>query len=180
MSAYLFVVVVTLGFAPGLFWLWYFLKRDKFDPEPLELVRNSFLLGMAAVFPAAVLEGMFQVKSFWVVVAAAPIVEELCKFYAVYWFIYRKADFDEPMDGIIYAAATALGFASVENVFYLLSSIKDGTVPLVAVARAFLSVPGHALFSIMWGFALGMAKCGAISYPRRRITLQRDLSILGL
>ncbi len=171
MSVYLFGIIMTLGFAPGLFWLWYFLKRDKFDPEPLQLVRNSFLLGMAAVFPAAFLEGLFQVKTFWIAVAAAPIIEELCKFYSVYWFVYRKADFDEPMDGIVYAAATALGFASVENVFYLLSSMKDGTIPVVAVARAFLSVPGHALFSIMWGFALGMAKFGMVPYPRQRIIM---------
>ena len=51
---------------------------------------------------------------------AVSLVEESVKLLAV-WRAYRSPEFDEVMDGIVYCATAALGFASVENVFYVLS-----------------------------------------------------------
>jgi protease PrsW len=170
------LIILSLAFAPGVFWLWYFFRLDKLEPEPLHLVRTSFLLGMAAVIPAALIELPFaRISSFAAIVLVAPVVEELCKYLVVRLGIYRNAEFDEPMDGVIYAVATALGFASLENVFYLLAEYGKGSGPfaVVTVTRALLSVPGHALWSGMWGYALGCAK---FSEPR----FGRSLVIRGL
>jgi protease PrsW len=154
------LTILALAFAPGVFWLWYFYKKDKLEPEPLHLIRNSFLWGMAAVIPAAVIEQPFVPGGrISASVISAPIVEELLKFLVVWLTIYRSKEFDEPMDGVVYAASAALGFASLENVFYLfMSRHEPGQFFVVVVMRAFLSVPAHALFSSMWGFALGFAK----------------------
>jgi RsiW-degrading membrane proteinase PrsW (M82 family) len=74
--------------------------------------------------------------------------------------VFRDAEFSEPMDGIIYAVTAALGFASLENLLYIMQyagiSLSMGIT--VGVLRAILAVPGHALYSSMWGFALGVAK----------------------
>lgn len=67
--------------------------------------------------------------------------------------MYRHTEFDEPMDGIIYAAAAGLGFASIENILYVLEGGAS-----VGIIRAITSVPGHVIFSCIWGFALGTAK----------------------
>jgi hypothetical protein len=67
--------------------------------------------------------------------------------------VYRHGEFDEPMDGIVYAAAAGLGFATLENIFYVL----EGGVA-VGIIRAVASVPAHVIFSCVWGFALGTAK----------------------
>jgi hypothetical protein len=83
----------------------------------------------------------------------APVVEEGLKFCVVFFFVYKSVEFDEPMDGIVYAAAAGLGFATVENIFYVI----EGGLP-VAILRGFFSVPGHVIFSCIWGFALGIAK----------------------
>lgn len=163
------VIVLSLAFAPGVFWLWYFFRLDRLEPEPLHLVRTSFLLGMAAVVPAALVEIPFsRISQLATVVFVAPLVEELCKYLVVRLSVYRNTEFDEPMDGVIYAVAAALGFASLENVFYLLSEYGKGTGPfaMVTATRALLSVPGHALWSGMWGFALGCAKFSDPQFAR--------------
>ena len=156
-----FLIIVAVAFAPGLFWLWYFFRKDKLHPEPLYLIRRCFVWGMAAIVPAGFLELSFGfVSSFWQFVFVAPIIEELIKFWIVRLTVYEKVEFDEPVDGIVYAAAAALGFATAENVLYLFQAYRTsaGTVATLAIIRAFLSVPGHALWSAMWGYALGFAK----------------------
>ncbi|MEW6351759.1 MAG: PrsW family intramembrane metalloprotease [Thermodesulfobacteriota bacterium] len=159
---YVPAMILALGFAPGVFWLWYFYKQDELEPEPLCLVRNCFLLGMLTVVPVYFLEREVSVSPIFDAVITAPVVEESAKFLAVLLTIYRHPEFDEPMDGVIYAAAVALGFASLENVGYLYHeySLPEGTFAGLSVIRAFFSVPGHAIWSGMWGIALGFAKCG--------------------
>jgi RsiW-degrading membrane proteinase PrsW (M82 family) len=162
---HVFAIIVAVAFAPGVFWLWYFLKKD-LEPEPLHLIRNCFLWGMAMVVPAGLIEVGLQAPDLVGAVVVAPIVEECLKFLAVYITIYRHDEFDEPMDGVIYAVAVALGFASLENTFYLYQAYKagDGTLHSLAILRAVFSVPGHALFAIPWGYRLGIAK---FSHKRR-------------
>jgi len=66
---------------------------------------------------------------------------------------YRSRAFNEPIDGVVYATTAALGFATVENIFYVM---EGGW--LVALLRASLSVPGHAFFGATMGFYLGLQK----------------------
>ncbi len=159
-ETHIILMVLALGLAPGLFWLYYFYELDKLEPEPLHLIRNSFFYGAAVVIPAAILEQLLAFSQFFTIVIVAPIVEESLKFIAVLVTIYGHEEFDEPMDGVIYAAATALGFASLENVLYLYQAYAaaDGSFPTVTLIRAVFSVPAHAAFAIMWGYALGLAK----------------------
>ncbi|MCI0514888.1 PrsW family intramembrane metalloprotease [candidate division KSB1 bacterium] len=159
------LILVVLGFAPGIFWLWFFYKKDHLEPEPKKLIVQTFFWGMAVALPAAMIEIPFQFSQFFFMVILAPVVEEIFKFCTVRFTVYRSAEFDEPMDGIIYAAAAALGFASIENAAYLIktydstaaSSLLPNLIALFFI-RALLSVPAHALFSSMWGYALGWAK----------------------
>ncbi len=157
------LTILALAFAPGLFWLWFFYKRDKIEPEPKHLIVKTFFWGMAAVLPAIFLETPFRgmAGGLALTVVAAPVIEEYLKYFAVRRTIYAHDEFDEPMDGIVYAAAAALGFASLENVFFLFSAYStggEGQVWATFALRAFLSVPGHVMFSAMWGYALGVAK----------------------
>ena len=155
--------IIALAFAPGIFWLWFFYKKDKIEPEPKHLIVKTFFWGMAAVIPAIFFETPFRGLGGGMVltVIAAPVFEEYLKYSAVRRTIYAHDEFDEPMDGIVYAAAAALGFASLENAFFLFSAYSRGgesQVWATLTVRAFLSVPGHVMFSAMWGYALGVAK----------------------
>ena len=151
-----------LAFAPGLFWLWYFYHRDRYEPEPVPLVLKIFFLGMLVTIPVAFIEGAFAIFVAEIVLAVfiAPIVEESSKYLVVRKFVYDRIEFNDPMDGIVYATAAALGFASLENIVYVFSSLQTSVTLAIGtgVIRALLSVPGHALFSSMWGYSLGQAK----------------------
>jgi RsiW-degrading membrane proteinase PrsW (M82 family) len=48
LSALLYAVLI--GAAPVVFFLWFFYKRDKWDPEPLRLVLTVFVLGSVAAY----------------------------------------------------------------------------------------------------------------------------------
>lgn len=144
--------LLFLAIAPAFFIFFYIYTKDRYEPEPLHLVLWIFFLGCMCTIPAGLIELFFPDDVFTSAVVA-PVVEELAKFLVVFLFIYRHAEFDEPVDGIIYAMSAALGFATVENIFYVL----EGGLA-VGIMRALLSVPGHVIFSCIWGAALGIAK----------------------
>jgi RsiW-degrading membrane proteinase PrsW (M82 family) len=157
------IVLLLLALAPCLFLLWYFYHRDKYEPEPKKKIIKIFLLGALMVIPAGLLEmgigagvdalvgGIPHafIMSFFVI---API-EELLKYFTVKKWIYRSLEFDEVMDGIVYTVAASLGFATVENILYVFQHGIE-----VAIARAFLAIPGHAFFGALMGYYIGMAK----------------------
>ena len=147
-------LILALAVGPCLFWLWFFIRRDRLEPEPRALVARLFFLGCLSVFPAALLE--MPVPSPLDGIVAAPVIEELIKLLVVYLFIFRHVEFDEPMDGITYGVSCALGFATVENLFYVFGA-HEKAMGLAAI-RALLSVPGHALWAVLWGYGLGRMK----------------------
>jgi RsiW-degrading membrane proteinase PrsW (M82 family)/RNA polymerase subunit RPABC4/transcription elongation factor Spt4 len=88
----------------------------------------------------------------------AGVTEELGKFLVVRLFIYKSPYFDDSTDGIIYASAVALGFATLENIGYTISYGWQ-----VILIRGPISTFAHVLFSTMWGYPLALSKIG---YPR--------------
>jgi hypothetical protein len=79
-------------------------------------------------------------------------VEESAKLLAAWAVARQRREFDEPVDGIVYASAAALGFAALENIRYFAAGRVAGGL---VVTRAFMSAPAHFLFASLWGYALG-------------------------
>ena len=157
------LLLLVIALAPCLFLLWYFYYRDRYEPEPKKKILKIFFIGALMVLPAALIEyvlltGLQYVASGIVsifimsFIIIAP-VEELVKYITVRRWIYRSIEFNEVMDGIVYTVAASLGFATVENILYVL---QHGIA--VGIARAFLAVPGHAFFGAIMGFYIGKAK----------------------
>jgi len=90
------------------------------------------------------------------VVLSAPFVEESMKLLGILW-AYRKKLINGPLDGVVYAAIIALGFASVENVVYFSVAASDGTLSLTFILRGVLSPFAHPLFTMWTGVFLGKA-----------------------
>jgi protease PrsW len=186
------VLLITLAAAPSLFLLLFFYLKDSYEPEPRGHVALAFVKGAVAIVPAylvgAVLEhavgrewlalGGEWARLFEAGVIAAG-VEELCKWTLFFFFIYRWSELDEPLDGVVYGVALALGFATVENV---LCVRRDGAQ--VGLLRAIFAVPAHALFGAAMGFYFGRAKlgdgasAGADVTPRQRV-LRIALALLA-
>ena len=186
-----YAALLAAAFAPGLFWLWYFYRKDTLEPEPKRLILRMFFLGILLGIPATILE-LFPVDSIVMTVILAPAIEESLKFLGVRFTVYLRREFDEPMDGIIYTAAVALGFASMENWFYLWATYLNahdaaqsfetlsplGILLSVFIIRALLSVPSHVLYSSLWGYALGKAKFMDPARGRRLIVKGLALAML--
>ena len=156
-----FLGLLLVSFTPGLFWLWFFLRHDTHRPAPRRLVAITFFLGCLATIPAGIVNttlgpanlndpnitlGTIAVS---MLLVTGPF-EELFKFLAVRLYAYRSLYFDEPIDGLVYGAAAALGFASLENLTYVLSY-----GPEVMLVRAPISTLAHLSLSSIWGYALG-------------------------
>ncbi len=155
----LLVSVLTAAIAPGISLLTYLYLRDRYDAEPIHMVIRMFVLGILIVVPVMVVQSGFELwlgnHSFVFAYIESAGVEEFIKWFVLYHMIYNHTEFDEPYDGILYAAAIALGFATMENVlFAIFSPASFGSL----IARALLPVSGHALFGIMMGYYLGKAK----------------------
>jgi len=172
-TGYLFLLAI----APAVFWLWYFYNKDRYEPEPLSWILLVYILGIAVTIPVALIEGVMGeiLPEFLIVVMVAPVVEELGKYLVVRKTVYESGEFDEPVDGIIYAAAAGLGFATLENVVYVFSALDTSLVLALqtGLVRALLSVPGHVLFSAMWGYSLGKARF--ISEEKRPVVIALGL-----
>lgn len=151
--------VLTAAVAPGVSLLTYLYLRDRYDAEPIHMVVRMFVLGILVVVPIMVIQRGLQLwlgehSAVFAFVESAG-VEEFVKWFVLYHVIYNHMEFDEPYDGILYAASISLGFATLENVLYAIySPATFGTL----LMRALLPVSGHALFGIMMGYYLGKAK----------------------
>lgn len=150
--------------APGLAIMIYIYWRDKFDKEPLTLLIRCFFLGVISTGLTIVLSAAIDYLS-----SSEPdnyflsnaihaylkvgLVEEFAKFILLYWFVYPSRHFDEPYDGITYSVMISMGFASFENVLYMIQAGHD-----VIYVRAFTAVPAHATFAIAMGYYVGLSK----------------------
>lgn len=150
-----------LGFVPSLLWLLYFHRRGSGRPRSFPVVVRVFVYGCASTIPTFVvgqITGASIIKETLLESAIASFCliapsEEFFKLLAVWLAVYRSPDFREPVDGLVYAATAALGFAAVENVVYM------GVMgPKIIVSRALFATPAHVLFSCMWGYSLGRAR----------------------
>jgi protease PrsW len=87
---------------------------------------------------------------------AAAIPEEGIKFVALVALAEKHVDARRLQDIVVLAVAVSLGFATVENVFYVIS--KGGDWQLIAALRAVTSVPGHGIDGLVMGALLVVAR----------------------
>ncbi|MFC5448056.1 glutamic-type intramembrane protease PrsW [Paenibacillus aestuarii] len=151
--------VVLASVAPGLSLLAYFYLKDRYETEPIHLVIRMFVFGFLLVYPTMVLQRSFIEEigdgNFTTAFFLSGGIEEFLKWIVLYHLIYRHASFDEPYDGIVYAVAVSLGYATLENIIYAFLNASSFSALLI---RALLPVSGHALFGVMMGYYMGKAK----------------------
>lgn len=149
---------------------------DQWEPEPPFLLLGAFLWGAGGATASALYLNDTAIgvghmllgpdpHTFYSHALAAPLVEESAKalFVVALWF-RRRSEFNGLVDGIVYAALTAAGFAFTENVFYFgkafaqggLGSVSGGVIA-VFILRGVLAPFSHPLFSSMVGIGIGLA-----------------------
>jgi len=155
--------LLLLALAPAVILMVYVYFRDKYEKEPIGFILKGVFLGALVIFPVGMVENYLLAfgnglsglsKAAFTGFFVAGPVEEVFKFMMVYILIWRNRNFNEKFDGIVYSVSVALGFATIENLFYVFSNNSMQ----VGFLRAFTAVPGHAIFGVVMGFYLGMAK----------------------
>ena len=153
-------LVAAVAVAPGLALLWWFYNKDYLEPEPLSLVFSAFFRGMLFVFPAGLVEkiisGPLAFSSLVTAFFGVALIEEGCKWMALKRYILSN-ECDECYDGIVYGTSVALGFATMENLFYVVGPSTPGPWP----GRALVSVPLHALCGLAMGYEAARQKMTA-------------------
>ena len=155
------LLLLTSSLIPVVILLAYIWKKDT-HKEPTSWLVKAILWGVAICLPVAMLEmgiemvlfgeggkptSLFGTTTMAFVVAALP--EETFKLFALWMVLRKNPYFDEHFDGIVYAVCVGLGFAAIENIFYVFSEEEWVSV---AITRALLAVPGHYAFAILMGY----------------------------
>jgi len=174
---------VTL--ASALFWMQYVDLKDRRQPEPRRLLLVAFLLGIAAwgltvlgflaldtLKVPSVTMGERRWNAVYCFLIVGPL-EEGTKALMAYLIVFRWRAFDEPIDGFVYAAAIALGFASMENFYNLPDLDWQGQL-----ARTIALPITHTLFAAIWGF--GAAHARTVPPGIRRLRWQVGTLALGM
>jgi RsiW-degrading membrane proteinase PrsW (M82 family) len=175
-SALIIGVLTILSAIPTFALAAYVYASDVTTSEPLELLVATFVLSVLFASFASVINTVFSIIQvipfgfvllFYLVVGP---VEETVKLLSVRLYAYRKPSFNAVIDGAVYGAVAGLGFATIENVIYIvrglsvtgvltnpvfLQDILAGTD--ITATRA-LAGPGHVVYSAFAGYYLGLAK----------------------
>ena len=157
------MVTLLIALAPIFIILFYVYFRDKYEKEPIGLLIKTLIAGAIITLPIYFIEtklsslGVRTMSSsdnvLWSAFVVAAGTEEVVKFAALFLLIWTNKNFNERFDGIVYAVFISLGFAMVENLFYVFQSgVSIGWV------RAITAVPAHAFFGITMGYYFGIAR----------------------
>lgn len=146
---------------------------DRWEPEPRGALWFAFLWGAAvSVVVALVVDLGVQLAVAFVspgggadeavgAVVQAPVVEEVAKGLGVLLvYAFARWQFDGPVDGLVYAATVAAGFAFTENIIYFGSALVEGgaeSLGATFVVRGIFSPFAHVLFTACTGLAIGIA-----------------------
>ncbi|ARK30280.1 glutamic-type intramembrane protease PrsW [Halalkalibacter krulwichiae] len=161
--------IVTAAMAPGMALLSYFYLKNGYSSTTKSLVLRTFIIGILLVFPVMVLQYAFTVEGFFIhpftkAFILYGFIEEFFKWFLLWAFAYQHATFSRRYDGIVFGVSLSLGFATVENVFYLVANGLEA-----AIGRALLPVSSHALYGVIMGYYFGLAKVEKIGRRKNMV-----------
>ncbi len=160
---YLFLLILAI--LPSFLLGSYVYKKDVVEKEPKKLLVKLFLLGIFIIIPVFIIEivleefglGITNNQTIFEIFISSlfgiALIEEGAKWFVTYKTSWSNDNFTHVYDGIVYSVFVSLGFATFENILYVMIGGAG-----VAIIRAVLSVPGHMFFGVFMGYYLGLAK----------------------
>jgi RsiW-degrading membrane proteinase PrsW (M82 family) len=157
--------VFSASVAPGLMILAYGVAKSRSDWRN-EALWTAFLVGAIGAFAAVAVElgadYVLQISSMpylsgaaFEAVLIAAIPEETIKFVVLVSIAERHVDARRVQDILVLALGVSLGFATLENLFYIATPTEW---QFTALARAITAVPGHGIDGIAMGALLTAAR----------------------
>lgn len=165
------ITMLACSLLPAILLICYVRYRDRRHPEPMMRIAQAVIYGLfsalLSVPLAMALEGIILNSEYGVVASlpfirgvfgafvGAAIPEESAKLLMLWLMLRNCDDFDEAMDGIVYAVCIGMGFAGLENILYVFGD--EDSWKSIAFSRSLLAVPGHYLFAVLMGFFYSLA-----------------------
>lgn len=157
-------ILLSLAVLPAILLAKSVLSYDRIEKEPTGLLIKMFAFGMLSCAPSALLEMLGETLIMRLVanttlitvliyLVLVPGVEEGMKYLALRR-VHNNPNFNYTFDGIVYGVMVALGFATLENILYVLDSMSIE----LAVMRGMLSVPLHTTCGVYMGYYYGVAR----------------------
>jgi RsiW-degrading membrane proteinase PrsW (M82 family) len=163
----LIITGILLALVPAVLWIGFFYRQDRREPEPKGMVLQVFVMGalLAAAIGIPLIDNLFQVGN-WIYdsllanilggILIFGFTQEFLKYAAVRYSVYATEEFDERTDGIVYATAAGLGYATILSVMFVVNS---GGVDLgMAAIRIVLTALAQASFAGISGYFLASEK----------------------
>ena len=174
--------IFTLAIAPTIAYIFWIYLKDKYDKEPINRLAKFFLLGVFMGIIALIVELLLlkldiltgYTSIIYISFIVAGMTEEGLKAIVLIPNLLKEKYFNEKLDGIIYSMFLSLGFATLENVLYILKEDKS-TVMEVGLIRAIISTPAHMLFAITMGYYISKYKFSTEKFKKREYLI---LSVL--
>ena len=154
------IILIILTTLPAILIGKYIYKNDT-NKKNKTIIKSLIVFGAIVAIISAIIEYfvekkiniqniiIFQIINNMIVVS---VTEELAKMFVTYKCGIKKNGILYSFDAILYSSFAALGFATFENLFYVL---KGGFT--TAILRTIYSVPGHTAFGILMGYFIGQA-----------------------
>lgn len=160
MNTRLFIIAIT----PAIVIILGIYLSDRYDREPLRLLMLTYILGALSVIPIIIVEefllriNIFSgvLGAFYTAFIVAGLTEEYFKRLVILKIPYKTKYFNEKLDGIVYGVFSAMGFATVENIVYVVYRYANN--PHIGLYRGVFSVPAHAVFGVTMGYYLSLSK----------------------
>ncbi len=158
------IYLILLAVLPGAIFSLFIIIQDRFDREPVMMLIKVFVAGMVSTLPTILVEILGQslniFSGIWGLLFEAVVIigfsEEYFKRLVVLKLAYNNPAFNEKLDGIVYCGIAALGFATLENIFYVVTYSAQS--PDIWITRGLLSVPVHMLLGVTMGYYLSLSK----------------------
>ena len=154
--------ILALAVLPALLLIYYTYQQDKLQREPVKNLVKAFFYGWGSVLASFLISvpsghlGLFPTEitslgdAVRMALFGAAIPEESAKLLLLWLFLRKCRDFDERMDGIVYAVCVGMGFAAFENIEYLLASGSEWVT--TGIGRSLTAIPGHFAFAVIMGY----------------------------
>ena len=161
MKIYLLILaLIPVGCFIG--WIYY---KDKYEREPPIKLVEYFVLGILVSILAIFIELYLSklnnfngiLSNIYTAFFVAALTEEGLKSIILIPMLLREKNFNEKLDGIIYSIFLSLGFATIENIIYLMRERIDLLFSL-SITRGLISIPSHIMFAITMGYYISKYK----------------------
>ena len=153
-------LIILISVIPVILLALFVYSKDSVkEPKPLlmALFASGFVAATVVIIInlglSSFIEHISFYKLFSVIFLEIAFIEEFSKWIMIVILGYHNKNFDQLYDIVVYSVFVALGFACIENIFYLIPNSLS-----LGIYRAIFSIPGHACFGVFMGSYLGLAK----------------------